>query len=63
MLNEVIMDFCKYYNESRIHEALDYQPPKKILDMAFSQLAWEYAQAKAQAQAKTQAQDEDQQKD
>lgn len=60
MLNEVIMDFCKYYNESRIHEALDYQTPKKILHKAFTQLAWEYAQA--QAKAKTQAQDEDQQK-
>ena len=54
------MDFCKYYNESRIHEALDYQTPKKILDKAFTQLAREYAQA--QAKTKTHAQDKDQQK-
>ena len=56
------MDFCKYYNDSRIHEALDHQTPKENpAQWPLLSLHVEYAQA--QAKAKTQAQDEDQQKD
>ena len=49
MLNEVIMDFCKYYNEERIQAGLEWHTPKEYLHIAVKKLNEEYAQALAQA--------------
>lgn len=50
-LNEVTMEYCKYYNEERIQAGLEWHTPKEYLTIAVKKLNEEYAQANAQAQA------------
>ena len=50
-LNEVTMEYCKYYNEERIQAGLEWHTPKEYLHIAVKKLNGEYAQANAQAQA------------
>lgn len=56
-LNEVTMEYCRYYNEERIQAGLEWHTPKEYLHIAVKKLNEEYAQsqAKAQTQAKAQA--------
>ena len=54
-LNEVTMEYCRYYNEERIQAGLEWHTPKEYLHIAVKKLNEEYAQANAQTQAKAQA--------
>ena len=56
-LNEVTMEYCKYYNEERIQAGLEWHTPKEYLHIAVKKLNEEYAQSqvKAQTHAKAQA--------
>ena len=48
-LNEVTMEYCRYYNEERIQAGLEWHTPKEYLHIAVKKLNKEYAQALAQA--------------
>lgn len=48
-LNEVTMEYCRYYSDDRGQEGLAFHTPKEFLQIAINKLNEEYAQSQAKA--------------
>ena len=48
-LNEVTMEYCRYYSDDRGQEGLAFHTPKEFLQIAINKLNDEYAQSQAKA--------------